>query len=853
MKKILVILLFLFTLVPVSAEENCTTITYYSKKEWVEYSDLIDTRFSINDNGFLNKNDILVKYNILGNWSYPKLASYDSFMGLDKVVKEATSKSDPNYFSISFDEEVYVENISFKINAFNDDKSISKSVYTNSSVKWNNELGIASRVGGNYITTTNDTDTVNITINDYVENIHIFFDDYKDENIYEFEGFQINNYKVYQHVEWVLDYIEDTETSTTTICSGTGKFTPNGNKDWEYYSNTSFSPSIEAINYTPVLKDSGMWGYDVGRGNYISAYSEPWIIRNWIGGLSWQIAGWSGRWSSYGSGGSSYPYIVNDSNANTGIIYSASPVYWSQSNYGGYYSKSNDSGWCNHTTGSSRTPCYKYGGHSSNSRLNSYDVSIKTYTNIIPPELRVIKHIDYYLIDQYGNESHILRSDDSVFTHNFNKTGTWQIKAVITDMANKTGTVTSDKFYIDRDSPYVVFSGLDSDVIYNQTQNLIINPKDNHSGVDRYRYYISNDDGQTWSKPSKWLETNSYAIQLNATGKWKVKVEVEDKVGNKSINYSDRYNIVLAEATVSNLFVPAYEKGIEQTLLASIECIDCVGSEVVEYKVLVDGNVILDDVSVNDKIDLQVDFTSIEETINVDVITSIKGIDKENKLSLTAHSISNEYKTTTTNQLVFDGATMYSATKDGNNIYYENLTLNLNHKDEYYAGEGIEAYIDISYFNECESVENYRCIRGDDLSVNKSLFIFEDGAEDVKYDYYSNGNYQVEAINANKKIYLPQMYVALEDGKVYDHIPSVEYLDGYNRWYTNQRAELKDYFIKAKGIVGINKFRYNFDSLYTINESLSDQYRTRFVDLDNPFPNQESHLWKDSNWFETIE
>ena len=109
---------------------------------------------------------------------------------------------------------------------------------------------------------------------------------------------------------------------------------------------------------------------------------------------------------------------------------------------------------------------------------------------------------------------------------------------------------------------------------------MIINPKDNHSVVDRYRYYISSDDGKTWRQPSKRLETDSYAIQLNATGKWKLKVE--DKVGNKSITYSNGYNIVLAEATVSNLFVPAYQKGEDQICFASIECIDCVGSEVVE-------------------------------------------------------------------------------------------------------------------------------------------------------------------------------------------------------------------------------------------------------------------------------
>lgn len=80
----------------------------------------------------------------------------------------------------------------------------------------------------------------------------------------------------------------------------------------------------------------------------------------------------------------------------------------------------------------------------------------------------------------------------------------------------------------------------------NSPVDVSFDPSDGESGVKRWRHSISSDDGSTWSTWSPYVDgdvTKTIQIPNTFSKTYKIKVEVEDMVGNKIELKSDSYQI----------------------------------------------------------------------------------------------------------------------------------------------------------------------------------------------------------------------------------------------------------------------------------------------------------------------
>lgn len=860
------------SIIPIQAEDSCTTITYYSKKEWVQHYNLIDVDWDAGMSNFMTSTDILVHSNTFGKFSYPYLASSKAYKGLEVYTTNASqNRQDPNYFTIQFGKTLKIDEIEFQMSARNQNtnQQLNYKVIINNGMKWVD--GVATLDGGEVVYESKSTERIKLNLQGKeIHTITVWIDEYDDSNIYTFNYFQVNSFRSYEHTEWITDFIEGTETKQIQVCNGTGNYSPDGNGKWEKKSSTIFSPSVNIVsNYVPIVSSQYV-SYDSCRGSYISAYTQPNCIKG-MDTTSNSIRGWieSGSrpwntWYSYGNGGTTFPYITTTTT--TGVQYEVTPVYWSQSRESTWINGVNsyDGSWCNHTTGSSRTPCYKHYGHSNNSRLNSYDVNLKTYKNVVDPSLRVIKKTEYYLVNEDTKKEVYLRSGvDELQTFEFLESGKWRIKAVVSDMANLSGSKTSNIFYIDNTPPMVTFTPNQDTTVFNETINVVINPSDEHSGVREWRYQLSKDNGTTWSDYSNFIESGNYPLHFIDGGEYRIKVHIIDNAGNESTTISPLYVIQRGKASLGKMATSVYDIGQPNTVTMKIDFADVQDSSAAKIQLYVD------DVQVGEKTINLKNQQEVTMTYTIDkptgklkaVVSSDSGVTIENKtLELTVNSKTLESKETEDIELQFKAPVVFmveSGNKQTN--FDEELILNYRQdKETYYAGEGIDLKVEATYYNECAIIKNLECIGNSYLLEGTAVARFDNATSTIDIIYENGNSYEAPLIYTAPFYELPFFIASKREGKIFlteEDIPSDDTpIDAGKKWYTNRRAVDGRYTIEIMGIeTAVNKFNWMFNDGYEIKGNIAKQYRIRFVDPDNPFPNGRSNIWRNiENWFNSL-
>ena len=502
----------------------------------MDYSDsynLIDTSFTSSNNSFINSEDIVVSINGLGTYAFPNKISSNMIDGsITTLFKGYDYGNNAQHFSISFGQDIKLSNFTFNINGYDyKGDSIYKSIYIidDSSVSGYNNDRIRSYKRVYY---GNDIDDINISLdNVLVSGIYLLFDDISDGDSLELNYFQVNKYQNIKHQYWTKDYISNTNSYSNKICLNPGEFIKDGT-DGVYVkqANTSlFVDSSIISDYRPYISKQRVV-YDYLKESSIKAYSKPNI--GYIDPYSYMIDdfiydGLSFHSKYYGNN----DYIpINDS---SGLRYRVDPVYWSP--YYEYHSllhTSYDQNWCYGATGLRVNSCFKYYGHSSNSRFNTYDVYISTYSNVVGEDLRYFNNGLYYLVDEFNNERLLVDTSDHYFNYTFKDTGIYRIRGFLFDKVGNSVEIESKPFYIDNLKPDISFSNTNSNWV-NYSQVVSVNSYDKHSGVDIVKYRINNDNYQLYDS----------SITLSKEGVYTLESVVSDRVGNDNYIRSVEYKI----------------------------------------------------------------------------------------------------------------------------------------------------------------------------------------------------------------------------------------------------------------------------------------------------------------------
>jgi hypothetical protein len=133
--------------------------------------------------------------------------------------------------------------------------------------------------------------------------------------------------------------------------------------------------------------------------------------------------------------------------------------------------------------------------------------------------------------------------------------GQWKIQAEITDNALNIGTVTSGTYQIDKTLPSGVFTPNSATWTKNNV-SASFDPSDTGgSGVSKWRYRTSTDNGTTWGAYSAYITGDTASsITLSTQGQWKIQAEVTDNAGNIGTVTSGTYQI--DKTLPSGVFTP---------------------------------------------------------------------------------------------------------------------------------------------------------------------------------------------------------------------------------------------------------------------------------------------------------
>lgn len=861
MRRILLILSVLICILFTSetmAQSDCTTITYYSKKDWVYYQNLFDDSFKEVDNHLINSKSIVITPNVFGTVHVINKVDSSAFMGINKYTKSGSNDpNNPVFFSIGIGKTIQVGKVQFQIEAINrkTKKPVKKSIYADANPE--NKTGVTTYNKERHFLSTANNGVVTVDFNfNEIGSIEIFFENDSPDNEYTLHSFQVLDYKVKEHVAWVPTKIENTEVKPIQVCTNKGVYNPDGtNGKWVKEASTVFSPNINIVsNYVPIIESRERF-FDIGKTDYINAYSIPNIVKSRMGGLTNKIVGWTTKkgpkfnyYDSYGPLKQSFPYIPTSNT--TGIIYRAEPRYWSSSRENNYVNHlSNDPNWCGEVTGSRKTPCYKHDGHSSNSRLNLYDVEIFNYKEAVDPKLRAIKKTVYKLINIDTNKSKDVGQGVAEIKHFILKeTGRWKIRSEIEDLVGKKGSKDSKVFLIDNIKPSANFSTSSTD--YTKTFSIQIKPFDQHSKVKVWKYSVSKDGGRTFFTHSTDLTSTFENFLVDEAGDYLIKAYIEDNAGNTNYVFSSVYTSQIESASIHSLIVPTYELNEETPIYLKIDCLPCKTNP--KDLIVKQNGIQLYKLNLNNSIEEHI-LNFVPNTEN-NTVLSFNWDDKE--IELLMHEKSREYKESNDNIIELKGIVASGISlQQSQHDYYESVVLKFyQDKNKYFTGEGIENKILIDYSNECAKIENFSCVVENDgeYSYGTSQNVYQEAAKEVDGQYKVNDKYIVDMQfdKILQEFKLPKFYLDKKEGTVYSN-NSGELIDGGHKWYTNPLADLKTYSIVSKGKdLGVNQFRWLFNSNYVIDRYYYDTFRMRFVEPKNAFPSGVSKLWNNYHeWF----
>lgn len=857
---VIVVLMFLFFNETVVAENGCSTVLFYSSKEWIPHQNLFDGMFNKEDSHFINSQGIVVKQNVLG--TVETLNRVDSAVFTPETSYSLTvgkNEQFPRLVSIGFGKVIKVGKIQFQIDAINTKtkRAVSKKIYINADPKYQQGAMIYNK--NQLIQSTNKNGLITLDLkNQIVGSIEIIFELENDEIEYTMNSFQILDYQTFEHTGWVSDRIEGADTKEILICANQGEFKPNGtNSKWVQQATTLFSPSSKVISsYRPLIETRDVT-YDIGKTDHIQPYSVP-NIRNWMGGYTQQISHWKKRvvnskaiYTSIGPSGQTFPFI--ETSVNRGVIYVARPYFWSSSRQTSYYDKSFDPYWCNDVTGTMRTPCYKRGGHTSNARLNLYDVEVISYRNVVNPSLRAVKSSVYTLINERTKKRvHLDRGGDEIKTLKLLHSGVWRIECEITDFANNKGIKNSSLFYIDNQKPTAYITPLSATMTKPFAIRII--PYDELSRVKKWSYSLSSNGGNTFDIHSGILKSTREFLQIRKSGLYVLKVYVEDNAGNTNIVISNPLVVEIDQAVIEQVLVPTYDVDQLNKIYVKVKCDSCEITPQV-LKINVDDQDSIDTEITQQTKEIILDYIprqSIQSKITVQLGSE--------KLELVSYEKSREFKETSENQLEFSGVVVSGIKANGQqHNFVETLSIQYQQdQEQYFSGQGIESRLPFTYTNECVRIENFACVVGDEayLKGGEVKILYQDSAEDIKNEFVSNDGYLIhlDYDQMNKAFVLPEFYLDRKSGKV--HSKQVdESIAGGRKWYTHPLAKLQEYPIVVTGNqFGVNEFSWRSHHRYSLYAHYYDTYQLRFVERKNPFPNRESALWDQNKaWFNQID
>jgi hypothetical protein len=467
----------------------------------------------------------------------------------------------------------------------------------------------------------------------------------------------------------------------------------------------------------------------------------------------------------------------------------------------------------------------------------------------------------------YGNWSNWITVDYKSII--LNETAAYKIKTEVYDNVGNQTLIESDVKKVDVDKPYVIFSPGDEDLNIHAPATININPEDDDSGIQTWRYSISNDDGVNYDKISDWyLDGQSNNVLLCDKGINIIKVELIDNAGNSKVIYSNRYYINEATIKIQNMITNTYEIGNVEKVYTQINFIECSSNDNINIKFFVNNKIVKE---INKKYDGTLDYV-FDYIPDANILSTLKiigtvnpGVNEViNTMELIAYEKTKEIKESNLDTISFEAITASSNSYEEGIAYYkEYFTVSaVNEKNEYYSGQPLEEQVNVNYFNECEKIINYACDIGNDLYSSLSYAIYNDGASPVKNSYQISGGYKVpmEYDQNNNNYLLPIFFADKYTGYIYTEsnkklIESDRIIEAGNKWYTNPFQEIGNYnYSYNSEESGINKFKWKLNRDYKIIGPFTDLYRVRFVEPENPFPNNETEMWKNSKlWFESLE
>lgn len=835
MKKIMkwgICLLFLYRLSNQTTE--CETLLWYSQKGWNEYKDLIDVSFN-GGNHFINTKGLQVQLNTFGTYQYPVMESNEFLQGEKSLkIRKVPNSSDPIVFSLQFQQPIQVGEVEFDIGAVDVKTQVELKVKVAVNVQSVDELTSGSN---KMVYETNMPGRKKIDLkNRKITNLFFYFENSTQEVEYQVSYFQINGYQKYEHQQWVTEEIKGAEVMQMRVCNGTGEFYPDGTEGkWVKEAISVFSPSEKVESESkPILSKQEMI-YDMGRGLNNNPYSPPNFL-NEAGNISSQITGWSVQGErpaiNFFSLSRDGEYIMIDQNK--GVRYIAKPMYWShqrRENYVGVISY--NSAWCNHVIGTPSQVCYKHEGHSTNERLNVYDVQIEEYNEVVLPQFQQVESVSYYL-NEGDREFFLMKKDSSIQEFKMNQTGRWVIKAILKNKVFQEMTVRSKVFLIDQKNPVIQFE--------DEENGVKIKVQDEHSGVKRWSYWISSDDGKTKDYLSGFLNDESKVILFSKPGEYKVGVFCEDEVGNQMNAVSNKISVIKEEIAVDQVLAPVYENQESNNLYVSLLCPSCTTKKPQEFKIKMDDKVIVSEKITQSK--LQKTFSYIpnkENQISLELI--INGEIKE----LIVYEKSRNQKQGV-NEIDFEEIVVSSLNEYFEQVNYkEKMQFTLfQDKVTYFTGEGVDNQVESSYYNECASPQEYICLASSEENHQGNVaLVYSEGAERVKGIYFKDNQYEVPLILEKNHYFLPQFFAHRKTGVISLQKESDEWIDAGRKWYTNPEATLGEYKVQAIGVqFGVNLVQWKLENRYRLESHYKDQYHIRFAETDNPFPQGISKLWE---------
>lgn len=532
-------------------DQDCSEVTYYSKKEWTMHNDFIDTDFNNVTSG-VNSQDVLFTFSVLGTYKFgeqgydPGKASMVNFLGQKTITKHGIGTGQEygkqRDFSITFGSDVKVHQFEISIGAM-DSKG---NVIPHNIYKIKDYQGDTHPFTKELIATSTNNGKETFDLNgELIDSILVEFERNADDITYVFNGFQINNYETYDHVAWVTDYIADTEIMKQPYCKATGDYYPSSNITWQKSQESIFTPSLAELNstvtYTRLSKDiSYNNGWNANKNSFAINLLDfsPDVKRflNNYGALN-NIASWDyyNTYTLMPKTTEGYHLIpTNKTNGGRDVFVAVAANIMT--------CKNGSCDWRNIDLG-----CL-----GSNSRWWKWDPMMMTFAGGASQSNNYIKTIKYDLLDEAGNVVKTLATVNGSATSNLEElansilitdTGKWKIRATLTNAIGMTVTQDSGLFYVDRQVPEIKFSKTKGEPTYNST-NVEVTVSDEHSGVEKWRYYISLDGGKTYDEPSEWITDPSKIIKIHESGENVIKVEAYDKVGNDNLATTEIFSVL---------------------------------------------------------------------------------------------------------------------------------------------------------------------------------------------------------------------------------------------------------------------------------------------------------------------